>query len=269
MKLLYAAITLGGLGVVFGLLLAWAAKVFAVEVDERVEAVKEILPGANCGACGYAGCSNFAEGVVSGDAELSGCIPGGKEVTEEIAKLLGKEGVSAQSLVAVVFCAGDDGKAAHKFHYDGAKDCKLAHSLWGGFKECRYGCLGLGNCVVVCPFDAIKMGAAGLPIIDETRCTGCGLCREECPRDIIRTIPKGYCGHIVMCNSKDRGKAVKNACSVGCISCKACIKACEKGAITMVDNIPVIDMEICDNCAECSFKCRQGGIRSRSSMLHK
>lgn len=263
MDLVYAAATLGGMGILFGAVLAWAAKVFAVEVDERVESIQEVLPGANCGACGYAGCSNFAERVVAGECEPAACIPGGEEVVGEICSILGKEASETVPMVAVVLCAGDNEHTEDKFIYGGAMDCRLAHNMWNGFKSCKYGCLGLGTCVDACPFDAISMGPEGLPVIDEEKCGGCGLCCDSCPRGIIQIVPKNYDGRLVFCNSRDKGKRVKEACSVGCISCRACFKACPNEAISFEDNLPVVDIEKCKNCGECTLKCKPGGIHSR------
>ncbi len=266
-QLIYPALTLSGLGLLFGALLAWAARIFAVEVDEKVEAIQEVLPGANCGACGLAGCANFAELVVSGGAAMNACIPGGKELVDNIASILGQDAMDTVPLTAVVFCVGDNEAARDDFVYDGPKDCRLANTLWDGFKACRYGCLGLGTCVQSCLFDAITMGENNLPVIDEEACTGCGMCKEICPRDVIKIIPKEYGGCLLYCNSKDRGKKVKEACTVGCISCKACEKACPHGAVKMVNNLPEFDLDKCINCGECIIKCRQKGIQSRSDTV--
>ncbi|MFY9113828.1 MAG: RnfABCDGE type electron transport complex subunit B [Dethiobacteria bacterium] len=263
MELVYAIVMLGGLGAVFGLLLAWVAQVFAIEVDERVESIEEILPGANCGACGCAGCSNFAEKVVAGESELTACIPGGKDVADQIAEILCLECKEAVPHVAVVRCAGNHQHAQDKFIYGGAMDCRLAESMWDGFKSCRYGCLGMGTCVQACSFGAITMGEDGLPVIDENKCLGCGLCQNACPRGIISIIPKDYSGGLVLCNSRDRGKKVKEACAVGCIACRACVKACPNEAISFEDNLPVIDPEKCTDCGECVLKCKPGSIQIR------
>jgi len=262
MVMLYAALTLGGIGVIFGILLSVAAKVFAVEVDERVEAINECLPGANCGACGYAGCSNFAEAVCKGEAEAGDCIPGGKETSQEIAKILGQDCAEQVPLVAVVYCIGDRNNARDSFVYHGSPSCKHAAQMAGGFKACAYGCLGMGDCVDACPFDAMEMGDHGLPEIDRDRCEGCGLCVKACPRDIIKTVPQDFQYYQVLCNSRDRGKSVLNACSVGCNACRACIKACPQEAIALDNNLAVIDMNKCDGCGECVAKCRQGTIRT-------
>ncbi len=264
MVVLYAALALGGIGIVFGVLLSIAARVFAVEVDERVENINEVLPGANCGACGYAGCFNFAEAVCGGEAEPGSCIPGGKETTQEIAKILGIESGDQKPVVAVVYCIGDNQTAQDSFVYYGSPSCKHAQQIAGGFKACPYGCLGMGDCVDACPFEAISMGENGLPIIDESICGGCGLCVKACPRGVIKTIPQDFSYYQVFCNSKDRGKSVLKACPVGCNACKACVKACPQEAITIEDNLAAIDPEKCDGCGECVEKCRQGVIRLRS-----
>lgn len=269
MELVYATVMLGGMGAVFGLLLAWAAQVFAIEVDERIESIEEILPAANCGACGCAGCSNFAEKVAAGECELTSCIPGGKEVADQIAEILCLECLETVPLVAVVRCAGSHEHAGDKFIYGGAVDCRLAEKMWDGFKSCPYGCLGLGTCVQACPFGAITMGDDGLPRVDEEKCLGCGLCRDACPRGIIDLIPKDYSGGLVLCSSIDRGKKVREACAVGCIACRACIKACPEEAISFVDNLPVIDVEKCTDCGECIQVCKPGTIRIRNAKVRQ
>lgn len=265
MQIIQAASILGGLGLFFGVVLALAARFFAVESDPLVDEVREALPGANCGACGYAGCTNFAEAVVQGDTSLSGCIPGGNDVAAAIGEILGKKVEETVPLVATVFCIGGTEEAHNNFIYDGIWDCNIAQTYGGGFKACPYGCLGLGSCVAACPFEAIAMGENGLPVIDPELCGGCGLCAEACPRGIIKILPKGKDGHLVLCNSQDRGRAVSRACKVGCIACKACIKACEQEAITMDNNLAVIDLEKCTDCGDCAQKCRPGTIYPRTA----
>ncbi len=263
MLFIYAIAALGLIGLLFGLGLATAAKVFYVETDPRVEAVNDLVPGANCGACGYPGCMKFSEAVVSGEAEPDACIPGGEEVANEIAALLGKEVSSSASPIATLFCIGDNYSSADSFIYDGVKDCNVAGDFYGGHKACSYGCLGLGNCVRVCPFEAIRMGSHGLPVIDKEKCTGCELCAKECPRDLIQMLPPGDEGHLVLCSSQDRGKTVSRACEVGCIACKACVKACQQEAIEMDGKLAVIDLEKCNDCGDCVEKCPPGTIYQR------
>jgi len=262
-QILYAVVTLGGVGAFFGLLLGLAARFFAVASDQRVEAVREALPGANCGACGYTGCNKFAEAVVEGEAPVNGCIPGGSITTEEIAAIMGQEVAAVKPMVAAVFCLGDRRRASELFIYHGVPDCAYAQQYHGGFKACADGCLGLGNCVRACPFEAISIGPNGLPKVDETKCGGCGLCVEACPRGIIRLIPKDEQGHLVSCNSHERGRKVSNACEVGCTGCKACLRVCPHEAITMEDNLAVIDLEKCDDCGLCVEKCRFNAIHPR------
>ncbi|HSW35185.1 MAG TPA: RnfABCDGE type electron transport complex subunit B [Candidatus Limnocylindrales bacterium] len=267
MQIVYPVAVLGLISLGFGALLALVAKFFAVATDPRVEVVREVLPGVNCGACGYPGCTNFAEAVVHEETELNGCIPGGTETAKAVAEVLGREAVAMVPLIATLFCIGDQTKAADLFIYMGVEDCAVAMQFNGGHKACNYGCLGLGNCVRICPFDAIKMGIHGLPIIDPDTCMGCGLCAKICPRNLIRILLKSGSGHLALCSSHDRGKAVSNACEVGCIACKACIKACPQEAIVMEDNLAVIDLEKCNDCDECVPKCKPGTIHRRSVVL--
>ncbi len=266
-QIIYAIVALGLIGLLFGLLLSMAARVFAVKVDPRVEKVKEVLPGANCGACGYAGCAQFAEAVARGETDPAGCIPGGTNTANALAKELGLEIAETEPLVAIVFCIGDNEKAVDLFVYEGVEDCAVAGRMNGGFKACGYGCLGLGNCVRACPFEAIDMGPHGLPVVDQEACTGCGLCVTACPRDLLETLPRRSSkGHLVLCRSQERGKKVSRACSVGCIACKACVKACPEEAITMDDKLAVIDLDKCNDCGECVPVCPPGTIFPRTAI---
>lgn len=269
MQIIYAILALGLIGLIFGLLLAVAARYFAVRTDPRVEAVRGVLPGANCGACGYPSCINFAEAVVHEEAPTNGCIPGQDEVAVAVAEVLGREVITVKPLVATVFCCGDQAKAVDRFIYDGIKDCSVALQYNNGFKACQYGCLGLGSCVRACPFEVLSMGSHGLPVVDADSCTGCGLCVKACPQNLIKILPQNDRGHLVLCSSHDRGKSVSKACSVGCIACKACIKACPQEAIEMVDNLAVIDIDKCDDCGKCVEACKPGTIYKRTSIPSK
>ena len=232
---------IGGLGLLFGLCLAVASKKFAVEVDPKIEQLIEELPGANCGGCGYPGCSGYAEAVVKAGVDMTLCSPGGSAVVEKIATILGKQAVTKEAEVAVVQCQGDIEKAPKRFLYDGLKDCNAEQVIMRGDKACKYGCLGLGSCVRACPFEAMEMGDNGLPIVFEDKCTACGICVTTCPRGIMKLIPvsqKIYLG----CVSLDKGKAVKQVCQVGCFGCSLCAKekVTPTGAIEMDGNLPVI-----------------------------
>ena len=203
--------------------LGFAAKKFAVEVDPRELAALEVLPGANCGACGFPGCAGYAKALVSGTVDLNQCPPGGAELVEKLARILGVEAVAAVKEVAVVLCQGDNRKAQLKFRYLGLNDCGAAQKIADGPKACPGGCLGLSTCQRACPFDAIEMTADGLAVINREKCTGCQKCIEVCPRSVIRMTPYDSTVH-VLCNSHDKGAVVRKYCQVGCIGCHICHK---------------------------------------------
>jgi electron transport complex protein RnfB len=240
---------IGGLGLLFGASLAYASKKFAVEVDPKIEEILEKLPGANCGGCGYPGCSGYAEAVVKSGASMTLCAPGGQAVIQDIANILGVEAADmGEKMVAVVQCRGDNEKAPKRFHYAGITNCQAAQILMGGDKACVYGCLGLGTCVESCPFGAMRMGEDGLPIVIEEKCTACGNCVSACPRGIMKLIPvsqKVFLG----CVSQDKGKAVKQVCKVGCTGCTLCAnpKTTPSGSIQMKGNLPeIVDIKADD-----------------------
>lgn len=252
MEIIMPILTIGGLGFIFGLGLSLAAKKFAVPVDKRVEAVRECLPGANCGGCGKAGCDALAKAIVSGESPINGCPICNKEQVEAIGKIMGQEAEAIQK-VAVLRCNGDCHKAVTKFDYVGLQTCQDAHLVGGGPKGCSYGCLGLGSCKVSCPFNAIIM-QDGLPFIDRTKCVGCGVCVKQCPRHLIHLVPTDSLYH-VNCVSKDKGKDVKSVCQVGCIGCGLCVRQCEYHAIRLEENHAIIDPKNCVNCGKCMAKC--------------
>jgi RnfABCDGE-type electron transport complex B subunit len=242
--LILPLIIMGGLGIVFGAGLAIASKIFYVKRDHRVTEIEEILPGVNCGACGAPGCSGFAEGVVEGKFPTNGCTVGGMKVAASIGQIMGGEIGEFVPKVAVIQCRGDDEHCVDRAIYQGVLDCKAAMLIDNGAKGCVYGCLGLGNCVDSCPFDAITMGESGLPVIDEEICVGCGKCVVACPRDVISLIPWDQKVYLA-CISRDFGKAVKSVCKVGCIGCGLCAKekTTANEIITMDDKLPVIHYE--------------------------
>jgi len=235
--------SMGGLGVFLALILVVADKKFAVEEDPRVAKAIESLPGANCGACGFAGCAAYANALVEGKVSISACKPGGSEVSEKLATLLGiDEAVEMSPKVARVFCSGGLKEASRDRIYQGVCTCGSAH-LVGGEKTCIYSCIGYGDCVSACPFDAIVMGDNGLPIVDLEECTGCGECMRACPRNIIELTDYHEVVH-VYCSSKDKGPVVRKACKAGCIACNLCERDDETGAVSVVDNLSVVDHSV-------------------------
>ncbi|MEA2063389.1 MAG: RnfABCDGE type electron transport complex subunit B [Gemmatimonadota bacterium] len=257
--MLPAVLTLAVLGIIFGIGLGIAQRKFAVHKDPKVERVEELLPQANCGACGYPGCSQFAEAVVEDPSLLPKCIPG-QGVADSIAAVLGVEaGGDAVRQVARLVCRGSREKAREKYIYTGLEDCLAAMQMFGGPKECSFGCLGLGRCAAVCPFGAIVMSDDGLPEIDPDLCTGCGKCIEECPRDVL-TLMAPESKVVVACCSTEKGKNVIKVCKVGCIGCGKCVKVCPQEAIKMANNLAVIDYDKCVDCGACVAACPTGAI---------
>lgn len=257
--IIIALITMGGLGLFFAAILAIASEKLKVKEDPRVVQINEALPGLNCGACGQAGCFALAEKIAAqGSLEGLNCPPGGAEVEAELANILGVEAGPAIRKRAVVMCGGTKEKAADRGEYRGVKTCAAAEMIAGGPKLCAYGCMGFGDCVIVCPFDAIHILEDGLPHVDEAKCTACGLCVEACPRNIIELVP---CRNriVVACSSKDKAIVSRKACKVSCIACTLCVKnAPEAYAIT--DNLARVNYEKGDEKAEpgmakCPTKC--------------
>ena len=252
MNILYAILVLGIMGGVFGLLLAVASKVFAVEKDERIEPVTEALPGANCGGCGYSGCAAYAQAIVEGKAEIGLCAAGGSEAADKIASIMGKEPVAMERKVAVVMCRGNH--ASKKGLYEGIQDCAAAMRIAGnGPNLCAYGCLGFGNCTKACTRGAISI-VDGVARVDHEKCVGCMACAAACPRGIIQEVPYDQ-DIVVACSSKEKGAALRKYCDIGCIGCKLCEKTCPNDAIHVVDNLASIDYTKCTSCSACAAKC--------------
>lgn len=258
-KVLLSLLSLGGMGLLFGAVLAFASKRFAVEKDPRVEAIHEVLPGANCGACGYPGCDGFAQAVVAGRAPVDGCTVGGATVAMKVGAIMGVDVEERERAIARVLCRGNCHNAVNKYEYKGIQDCVAASMLAGGYKGCSYGCLGLGTCVRACPFDAIYIADDGIAVVDPDKCTGCGKCVEACPKKLIELIPQSSLVQ-VLCISRDPGKQVRQNCKVGCIGCRLCVKACQFDAIDFVDNLARIRYDKCVNCMACAEKCPTGAI---------
>ncbi len=259
MNVLIATLALGLLGLAFAALLAMFYRRFAVHVDPKQEAVTAALPGSNCGACGFPGCQGLAEALIGQKAEVTGCVAGGSATAAKLAELMGVAVDLQADKVALVACRAGRDQAKSKYQYAGVDNCQAAGLLFGGDKLCPYGCLGLGSCVRVCPFDAIHINAQGVAEVDRGKCTGCGKCVKACPRKVIQLVPEQK--HVlVACRSRDRGRQVREACAIGCTACKICEKNCPEGAITVVDNLAVIDFEKCNECGVCVEKCPQKTI---------
>ena len=252
---IYAVLVLGILGAVFGLVLAFAAKKFAVEVDERQEAIAAILPGANCGGCGFPGCGGYAAAVAAGKAPVNACAAGGAAVAAQIAEIMGVTADESVRRVAQVQCTG--GGCEHlNYDYAGIADClSAARALGGGPLACKYGCLGFGTCVEVCPFDAIHI-VNGAAKVEDEKCVACGKCVDICPRNIIQLVPRKTKKHVAIhCSSMDKGADTRKNCDDGCIGCGLCAKACPKDAIVMENNLARIDYDKCIGCGLCAQKC--------------
>lgn len=252
--IIVAAVVVGCVGIILGFFLGIAGEKFKVETDPREDAILEVLPGNNCGGCGYAGCSGLAAAIAKGEAPVNQCPVGGEPVAAKIGEIMGVSAGASVKKVAFVKCAGTCEKAKQDYEYTGVEDCAaMAFVPNGGPKSCNYGCLGFGNCVKACPFDAIHV-VDGIAKVDPKVCKACGKCVAACPKHLIELVPYEAM-HLVQCSSKDKGKDVMSACSVGCIGCHLCEKNCPSDAIHVVDNIAYIDQEKCTGCGICAEKC--------------
>ncbi len=257
--IMIAVVSLGVIALVLALVLYVTSKKFAVHEDPRIAQVTEVLPGANCGGCGFPGCSAMASAIVeSGSMEGKFCPVGGQPVMDKVAGLMGLTAEASEPMIAVVRCNGSCTNRPHLNSYDGVKSCAIAAQLYGGETGCSYGCLGCGDCTRACKFDAIHMNPeTGLPEVDEDKCTACGACTKACPKNIIELRYKGKRGRRVYvgCVNKDKGAVAKKACAVSCIGCGKCLKACKFEAITIENNLSYIDFRKCKMCRACVTEC--------------
>ncbi len=262
--ILISVIVLGTIGLISGLILYFTAQKFKVYEDPKIDLIEEILPSANCGGCGYPGCRNFAEACATADSlDNLFCPVGGNETMKKVGEILGKTVEEKEKQVAVVRCFGTPEYRKRTNDYDGATTCAMEHALYGGHTDCSYGCLGHGDCVVVCEFDAIHMNAETLlPEVIEDKCTACGACVEACPKDIIELRPVGPKSRriFVSCINQDKGGISKKACSVSCTGCKACVKVCKFDAIVVENFLAYIDADACRLCRACVTVCPTNAI---------
>lgn len=252
--------SMGGLGALFALGLIIANIKLHVEEDPRIALVLEELPGANCGGCGYPGCSAFAERIVDGSVAITACPVNTDDGVGEIAKIMGVDAEAGEKTVARILCKGGNYETAKQGKYIGIETCIAAHLTFGAEKLCRYGCLGFGDCVSSCPFDAIVINDNGLPVVDEEKCTGCGNCESACPRSVIEIHPVSH-RIFVFCKNRDEAKYARSVCTKACNGCKACIKGVEEGQIVLEKNLAVIDYETFGTETELpTKKCPSGAI---------
>lgn len=247
------------LGVLGAVILAVASKYLEPRQDPRVAQVQECLPGVNCGACGYAGCADYARAVVAQGAPTNKCVPGGQKTADAVAQVMGCEAAQATApQKAVVACQGSTDHRGFRFRYEGISSCAAANQQFSGPTDCRYGCLGYGDCTRACPFDAIHV-ENGVARVDPVRCTGCGACAQACPDGIIHVVPESE-APMVFCANRDSGAVTRKNCSIGCIGCGKCVRTCPNGAITLTDHLAAIDMDACSGCHACVEVCPVGAI---------
>ncbi len=254
LTILLASGIVAGVGLVVGIFLGIFGKIFSVPTDERVEAVREALPGNNCGGCGYSGCDALAQAIADGTAPMTACPVGGQASVDAIAAALGVESVTTEPRVAFVKCSGTCDKTRFRYHYYGDDDChRVALTPGRGPKSCAFGCTGLGSCAKVCPFNAITV-VDGCAYVNPDECRACGVCVDTCPHHLIELIPVSAVA-AVRCASREKGKTVREMCDAGCIGCGLCARICPTGAITVVENLSYIDQDKCIRCGKCAEKC--------------
>lgn len=252
-EIIIAIVIVAAIGLILGIGLSVAAVVMAVKKDEREEKVREALPGANCGACGFSGCDGYAAAVAKGEAETNLCVPGGNSVARQVSAVMGVEAAATEKKTAFVACSGNFENCGEKLSYQGVKSCAAANQHFAGIKDCSYACIGYGDCTKVCPNGAIHI-ANGAAVVCKDDCIGCGICAKACPKGIIGIIPASAAVKVV-CSSHDKGPVAKNSCKVGCIGCGICMKKCPSGAIKVENFVAKIDYGKCTACGVCAEAC--------------
>ncbi len=258
MEIALPIIIVGIIGLIAGVGLSLASKFMAVPVDEKQEKLRECLPGANCGACGFSGCDGYAEALAKGESTPDKCAPGGSDTAEKLGEILGISVEVGEPMIAFIACNGRPDNVGEKYTYDGMESCTAANIMHKGPLTCEFGCLGFGDCAKVCPFGAITV-ENGRPVICADKCVACGACVKACPKSLISLIPKNAPAKVA-CSNKQRGAAVVKACKVSCIACGMCEKNCEQGAIKVVNNCAVIDQSLCTGCGKCKEVCKRNAI---------
>ncbi len=253
MTYLIPVLIVGGCGVLAGVLLTVVSRLFYVKVDERVQKISEALPQANCGACGFAGCADYANAIVNEGAETNLCRPGGKDAAESIAEILGVAAAEVVPMTAIVKCSGDCNAVKEEFEFGGLRSCKAVKRYYGGSSSCKYGCIGYGDCVAVCEYDAISV-RDGLARVTPLKCVACGKCAAACPNQLIAIKPLAQ-HTMVLCSSKENGRNTRLACRKGCLGCKLCERNCIEGAIRVEDNHAIINYDLCNDCGLCVETC--------------
>lgn len=249
-----------GMGLIAGVILSLATIIFHKPGDAKEEALREALPGINCGACGFSGCDGYAKAMAEGEAGVTNCTPGGATTRQALSEILGVEVGDVQKVAAFVRCNGGCEYTNTKMEYNGTATCYGANQIFGGPEACRFGCMGYGDCKTVCDYDAIHI-EDGIAKIDPDKCVGCLKCIAVCPKNLIKMLPAENTS-IVACSNHDKGGGVRKICDVGCITCNRCVKACPQKAIKMENNVAVIDPEFCTDCGECVEVCPQNCIMS-------
>lgn len=259
LSILIAAGVVAGVGLIVGVFLGLSGKFLSVSTDERVQAIRDALPGNNCGGCGYSGCDALAAAIAAGEAAPNACPVGGSEAAEAISAVMGVTAAETVRMVAFVKCSGSCDKTEFIYEYFGDDDChRVALAPGRGSKACAYGCTGLGSCVRACPFHAIEI-RNGRAVVNPANCRACGKCITVCPNHLIELIP-ATAGYAVRCSSREKGKAVREMCAAGCIGCGLCAKICPEGAVSITNNIAHIDQSKCVGCGKCAAKCPAGII---------
>lgn len=252
-EILTPVLIVAGIGLLCGLILAIASIVMAVPKDEKAEAIRDMLPGANCGACGYSGCEGYAKAMASGEAKPGLCTVGGEAVAKTISEYLGCDAGEVTKKAALVHCLGSYDNTSDKVEYEGIATCAGAAIVAGGIASCQYGCMGLGDCMRACQYDAITV-CNGVAKIDPARCRGCSMCVKACPKHLITFVPANKQA-VVRCSNCDKGAMTNKVCKIGCIGCMKCEKTCQHDAVHVVNSLAVVDSAKCIGCGECVDVC--------------